>query len=60
MLENIADAFALFLTVDNAFSIFAGVVIGVVIGAIPGMTTPMGVACLPRSRCGSGRRSFSP
>ncbi|MDD9883748.1 MAG: tripartite tricarboxylate transporter permease [Gammaproteobacteria bacterium] len=44
MLENIADAFALFLTVDNAFSIFAGVVIGVIIGAIPGMTTPMGVA----------------
>lgn len=44
MLENLTDALALFLTVDNAFSIFAGVVIGVIIGAIPGMTTPMGVA----------------
>lgn len=44
MLENIADAFALFLTIDNVVGIFAGVVIGVVIGAIPGMTTPMGVA----------------
>lgn len=44
MAENIAAAFALFLTIDNVVSIFAGVVIGTVIGAIPGMTTPMGVA----------------
>ena len=44
MLENIAAAFALFLTVENVAIVFVGVVIGTVVGAIPGMTTPMGVA----------------
>ena len=49
MLENIAAAFALFLTVENVVIVFVGVVIGAVVGAIPGMTTPMGW----RSRCHS-------
>ena len=44
MIENIGDAFALFLTIENVLIVFVGVLIGVVIGAIPGMTTPMGVA----------------
>ena len=44
MFENIADAFALFLSWDNFFAVFAGVLIGTLTGAIPGMTTPMGVA----------------
>ena len=44
MFENIADAFVLFLNWDNILAVFAGVLIGTVTGAIPGMTTPMGVA----------------
>lgn len=44
MLENIGDAFLLFLSWDNIIAVFAGVLIGTVTGAIPGMTTPMGVA----------------
>lgn len=44
MFENISDAFALFLTFENISIVFVGVVIGTIIGAIPGMTTPMGVA----------------
>lgn len=44
MLENIAAAFSLFLTYENIGIVFVGVVIGTVVGAIPGMTTPMGVA----------------
>ena len=44
MLENIAEAFSLFMTFQNVFIVFLGVLIGAVIGAIPGMTTPMGVA----------------
>nr|WP_315980337.1 tripartite tricarboxylate transporter permease [Aliamphritea spongicola] len=44
MFENIADAFVLFLNWDNVLAVFAGVLIGTITGAIPGMTTPMGVA----------------
>ncbi|MFT5505818.1 MAG: putative tricarboxylic transport membrane protein [Gammaproteobacteria bacterium] len=44
MLENLSDAFSLFLTFDNIAIVFVGVIIGTVVGAIPGMTTPMGVA----------------
>ena len=44
MLENIADAFVLFFSLENIAVIFIGVLIGVLIGAVPGMTTPMGVA----------------
>ena len=44
MLENLTEAFFLFLSFENIFVIFLGVLIGTVIGAIPGMTTPMGVA----------------
>ncbi len=44
MFENIADAFVLFLNWDNVLAVFAGVLIGTLTGAIPGMTTPMGVA----------------
>jgi len=42
--DLIAQAFQLFLSVDNLFMVFLGVLIGTVVGAIPGMTTPMGVA----------------
>ena len=44
MLENIAVAFSLFLTFENVAVVFVGVVLGTITGAIPGMTTPMGVA----------------
>lgn len=44
MIEHIHQAFALFLTFENVMVVFVGVLIGTVIGAIPGMTTPMGVA----------------
>ncbi len=44
MLEHIPQAFQLFLSIDNLFAVFAGVFIGTFVGAIPGMTTPMGVA----------------
>ena len=44
MLEHVADAFALFLSLENVFAILLGVLIGTLIGSIPGMTTPMGVA----------------
>ncbi len=44
MFESIAEAFALFLSVENLIAVFGGVFIGTIIGAIPGMTTPMGVA----------------
>ena len=42
--ENLAEAVSLFLTFQNVAILFVGVLVGVVIGAIPGMTTPMGVA----------------
>lgn len=38
------EAFSLFLSVENFIVIGIGVAIGTIIGAIPGMTTPMGVA----------------
>ena len=44
MLEHIPQAFALFLSFDNLIAVFGGVFIGTFVGAIPGMTTPMGVA----------------
>ncbi|MBF2760194.1 MAG: tripartite tricarboxylate transporter permease [Ectothiorhodospiraceae bacterium AqS1] len=44
MIEQLGDAFSLFLTIENILIVFVGVVVGTVIGAIPGMTTPMGVA----------------
>ena len=44
MFDTIFNAFALFATLDNALALFVGVIFGVVVGAIPGMTTPMGVA----------------
>ena len=44
MWDTLANSFALFAQVDNALALFVGVIVGTVIGAIPGMTTPMGVA----------------
>ena len=44
MIENIAAGFALFATFNNFLALGAGVVIGVFVGAIPGMTVTMGVA----------------
>lgn len=44
MFEQIGAAFSLFLTIENVSIVFIGVVVGTLIGAIPGMTTPMGVA----------------
>lgn len=44
MIENILSAFQLFLSIENILIVGLGVTIGTVIGAIPGMTTPMGVA----------------
>lgn len=44
MWETIAAAFTIFATFENALALLAGVIFGVIMGAIPGMTTPMGVA----------------
>lgn len=44
MLDTLANAFALFASIDNVVVLFIGVVVGTVVGAIPGMTTPMAVA----------------
>ncbi|MEJ2344661.1 MAG: tripartite tricarboxylate transporter permease [Gammaproteobacteria bacterium] len=44
MLETIHAGFALFASWQNGLAIFGGLVFGVVIGAIPGMTGTMGVA----------------
>ena len=44
MLENISIAFSLFATFDNVLALFAGVLIGTIVGAIPGMTPTTGVA----------------
>ncbi|GAB4235811.1 MAG: tripartite tricarboxylate transporter permease [Methyloligellaceae bacterium] len=44
MLETLSSSFALFATLDNALALLVGVVFGTIVGAIPGMTTPMGVA----------------
>jgi len=44
MLENISIAFSLFATFDNVIALFGGVIIGTIVGAIPGMTPTTGVA----------------
>ena len=44
MIENLTAAFQLFTTIDNVAVLFIGVVIGTTVGAIPGMTSTMGVA----------------
>jgi len=44
MIEQFTDALLLFFSFDNLLALFAGVLIGTITGAIPGMTTPMGVA----------------
>lgn len=43
-MENLSEILTLLLSVDNLIAIAAGVTIGVVIGAIPGLTTTMAVA----------------
>ena len=43
-MENITEIFALLMSIDNLLAIAAGVTIGVVVGAIPGLTTTMAVA----------------
>lgn len=43
-MDVILEAFSLFLSIENILVIGIGVLIGTIIGAIPGMTTPMGVA----------------
>ena len=44
LLDTIANAFAIFATLENVLILCLGVVIGTIVGAIPGMTTPMAVA----------------
>ncbi|MEB8431747.1 tripartite tricarboxylate transporter permease [Cocleimonas sp. KMM 6892] len=44
MIDNLLQAFSIFLTFENVAIVFIGVLVGTIIGAIPGMTTPMGVA----------------
>ena len=44
MLENLAAALSLFAHIENIFALAGGVAIGIVVGAIPGMTSTMGVA----------------
>lgn len=44
MIESLSSAFALFASLDNILALFFGVVIGTLVGAIPGMTVTMGVA----------------
>ncbi len=44
LLDTIVSAFALFATIENILILGLGVVIGTIVGAIPGMTTPMAVA----------------
>lgn len=43
-MDTILQAFSLFFSLENILVIGIGVAIGTIIGAIPGMTTPMGVA----------------
>lgn len=43
-MDVVLEAFSLFLSIENILVIGIGVLIGTIIGAIPGMTTPMGVA----------------
>lgn len=44
LMDTIANAFSIFATIDNVLLLGLGVVIGTIVGAIPGMTTPMAVA----------------
>ena len=44
MLDNLAQALELFLSIENFAVVLVGIIVGTLIGAIPGMTTPMGVA----------------
>jgi putative tricarboxylic transport membrane protein len=44
MIENLSIAFGLFATIDNVLVLFVGVLVGCIVGAIPGMTATMGVA----------------
>ncbi len=44
MFDSLYDAFVLFATWHNVLAVFGGMVIGVVIGCIPGMTGNMAVA----------------
>lgn len=46
MLENISQALALALTVENFFLLAGGMVFGVIIGALPGLTGTMAVTLL--------------
>ena len=43
-MDIIFEAFSVFFSLENILVIGLGVAIGTIIGAIPGMTTPMGVA----------------
>jgi putative tricarboxylic transport membrane protein len=43
-MDTILEAFTLFFSLENILIVGIGVAIGTIIGAIPGMTTPMGVA----------------
>ena len=43
-MDIILEAFSVFLSIENLLVVGIGVSIGAVVGAIPGMTTPMGVA----------------
>lgn len=44
MLDAISLGFSIFATWQNALVLFIGVTVGTLVGAIPGMTTPMAVA----------------
>ena len=43
-MDILIEAFSVFLSIENILVVGLGVAIGTMIGAIPGMTTPMGVA----------------
>lgn len=44
MMSNVAEGLALFFSLSNFIAIAAGVIIGVTVGAIPGLTATMAVA----------------
>ena len=44
MVENLSDALVLFLNIYNILALAGGIGIGVIVGAIPGMTSTMAVA----------------
>lgn len=48
MLENIFLGFSSILTIDNLSLIFIGTLAGIIVGALPGLSTTMGIAlCVP-------------